>query len=144
MQQEDYVSFEVAKLLKEKSAFLVSDHHYFSEDINIGDSGIFIPKGNLTQMFKISTEFDHIKIYAPTLYDVQKWLRNEHDLHVSVGVVDDCSYDADGKVCEEWTAWTFSVYYITNLEHPMIDCLGNYDTYEEALNEGLREALKLI
>lgn len=131
MNKEDYVSLEVAKLLKEKG---------YNEDCNtfIVEESWSFNKGELTCVDK-----DRELCSCPTLYDAAKWLRNKHKLHIDVGMCGDYATDADGNKVDEWDFWTFSIYYTTSLHH-VHDCEGTFDTYEEALNEGILEALKLI
>lgn len=128
MNKEDYVSLEVAKLLKEKG---------FNEDC----MAFYTRDGLFECNSYINTNV--LKHPTPTLYEAQKWLRDRRKIHISVGMCSDYSTNADGGICDGWTFWTFSTYYTTNLHHKH-DCFGEYDTYEEALNTGILEALKLI
>lgn len=59
------------------------------------------------------------------------------------GMCSDYSTNADGEICDEWNFWSFSTYYTTSLYH-IHDYVEEYDSYEEALNAGILEALKLI
>lgn len=132
MNKEDYVSLEVAKLLKGKG---------YDEDCNIlvVEECWSFNKGKLTCVDK-----DREFCPFPTLYEASKWLRNKHQLHIDVGMCGDYSTDADGNKVDEWDFWTFDMYYTTNFTNHIYDCKGKYDTYEEALNAGILEALKLI
>lgn len=67
---EDYVSFEVAKLLKEKRFDIECDNAYHNGILT--DYTLF--------GFCTSGEF----IYAPTLQTAMKWLREEHNIDVSI------------------------------------------------------------
>lgn len=129
MRDEDYVSVEVAKLLKKKGYSDPCCTAYDKEG-NVGD----FPRG-----INWNESYDWV-ISRPTLYLATKWLREQHQLHVSVGMIGDYATDADGNKVKEWTAWTFSSYYTTSLHH-VFDCFGRYDTYEEALNDGILETL---
>ena len=77
---EDYVSFETAKLLKEKG---------FDESISM----VYMPYGDLCKLdrydsIRNSNYNDITKNYfeytAPTLQMAMKWLREVHNLHCSV------------------------------------------------------------
>lgn len=73
---EDYVSFEVAKLLKEKG---------FEEET----WGYYPIKGDGIGLFRRSgVEYNHnnsqVQISAPTLQMVQKWLREEHKVDIAI------------------------------------------------------------
>lgn len=131
----------MAKLLKEKG---------YPQEYNVGILCRLQNKANpyyentraITQG-DLENAWCHFNEVYPTLYEAAKWLRNEHQIHISVGMCSDYSTDANGEICDEWTFWAFSTYYTTSLHH-IHDCFGEYDTYEEALNAGILEALKLI
>ena len=86
---EDYVSFEIAKLLKEKgfdgdtaSCYILEDstHHIMSD--KVAQSEYYESQD--------SNEHGHL-IQAPTLQMAMKWLREVYGLHISL---DPC-YDYD-------------------------------------------------
>lgn len=124
MIKEDYVSFEVAKLLKEKG---------FDEPVMYH----FTPDG--TQR-KFQQAFYKDDVAQPTLQMALKWLREVHGLHIYVFVGMDESYDADGVMVEEWHFWT---YHITNIEgefvydaYDQLDVV-EYQTFEEAAEDAI-------
>lgn len=142
MNKEDYVSERAAKLLKEKG---------YPQEYNVGticrlqnkanpyyQDTRKIVQGDLNNAWSIFNE-----IY-PTLYEAAKWLRNEHNLHIDVGMCGDYATDADGNKVADFEFWTFDLYYITNFSNHILECCGEYDTYEEALDNGIIEALKRI
>lgn len=131
MTKDDYVSIEVAKMLKEKGFNEICPACYRNEKF------MGIVSWNEADMF--GGDF----YSAPTLYDAQKWLREKHQLHVDVGMSSDYSTDADGIKCDEWFFWCFGLYYTTSLQH-LCDCEVEFDTYEEALNAGILESLNYI
>jgi hypothetical protein len=78
---EDYVSFEVAKLLKDKG---------FDEKCN----SYFISNNEIA-LIANKRDFNKHGIYlsAPTLQRVMKWLRIEHNIHIEPHIVrTKCSY----------------------------------------------------
>ena len=98
---EDYVSFEVAKLLKEKGFDEPCTYLWFFEKTNnpeVDDNGVYkIPIKNHTEndywnntsieLFKKESEYwnDNIDIFAcPTLQMTMKWLREEHKIDMWV------------------------------------------------------------
>lgn len=132
MNNEDYVSLEVAKLLKEKG---------YNEPV----LSQYSKQGSVWNCYEPENFNESEGCFSrPTLYEAQKWLRNKHNLHIDVGMCGDYATDADGNKVDEWDFWTFDMYSTENFSHHIFDCFGQYDTYEEALNEGILEALKLI
>lgn len=73
---------------------------------------------------------------APTQSLLQKWLREEHNIHIQLHY--DCKY-------KYWEFRNFILSKYIDKEHNKVyfECIG-YNTYEEALEAGLQEALKLI
>lgn len=130
MNKEDYVSLEVAKMLKEKG-FDEECEYYISENT----SQIFY-KGRL----KPFIEEGHNVFPCPTLYEAQKWLREKQNVYIN-------SLPSE------------NIFGIKNKFTFMIDKLDKngewecgweqendnfYLTYEEALNAGILEALNYI
>ena len=117
---DDYVSFETAKLLKE-AGFIVFCDKYFV-------------KPEITDYYKgrgINANWNALDEYfsRPTLSLAAKWLREENNIYV--------------EVISKFTCWKFS---LINLNPVCIIKLtaGSFNTYEEALEEGLKEALERI
>ena len=73
------------------------------------------------------------------LYDAQKWLREEKNIYVTVG----CPLMMD-----EGLGWSYEVCDKPWNGYSDDDCLkasgGAYDSYEEALLAGIKEAVKLL
>lgn len=120
---EDYVSYEVAKLLKENGFNWYCHAHY-------------VPNSEvLSHSLGVSNTYDVDVYAAPTLYMAQKWLRVEKDIHIMIDVC------ASGYHAVLWkTNGTF----IKTLVDKGPNDGGVWDTFEEALQTGILEALKLI
>ena len=71
--KEDYVSFETAKLLKEKGFNEITDKQFFIIDKIVGDY-------NITDRSRNPERY----LDAPTLQMAMKWLREVHELHVDI------------------------------------------------------------
>jgi len=71
-------------------------------------------------------------IDRPTQSMLQKWLRDKHDIHLCIEV-----WESDG-------ANKYEVTIMSNLFPEDVEDEELFDTYEEALEKGLKEALKLI
>lgn len=118
---EELVTLETAKLLKEKG------FNEYCKDI-INHKGIM-----METIFRTSKDLPELFYSCPTQSVAQKWLRETKNLHIEI------SYMYENY-------WTYDI-----LTIPRHDLIGlsdrpiiRYNTYEEALEAGLQEALKLI
>ena len=128
---EDYVSFETAKLLKEKGFDVWGD-----------DSGIEIykeysPSGLLKSC---ATSKPHPKGYpAPILQMVMKWLRDVHNIFIGISVCEryENLMDADTKIM-----FFFELFSLK--EKQTIDVPYQYyvRTYEEACEAAIKYCLE--
>lgn len=91
---------------------------------------------------------DVYSISAPTQSIAQKWLRETKNLHVlsTPKVVE--SYNKIGEVVKtevEFYYWDIYIVGSNKHKHIIQNCFTNqFNTYEEALETGIRESLKLI
>lgn len=120
--KEPLISFETAKLAKEKNIIF--------RDIFPFNYSCYLKNGDCKNddAFKDS---EKIQSNIPTQSLLQKWLREVHNLHITI------DYNKSGKfncrLCDEVE---------NNLS---IKLFGEYfNSYEEALEIGLYQALKLI
>lgn len=122
---EQLVTFETAKLAEEKgfrekclSAYVYRNEYHQTSDYK----GVLVHDNILL-----------CDIYAPTQSLLQKWLREENNI-----IVETTIYTAE--------YFTYKLYSRNNIIKILF--LGGineiYNTYEEALETGLQEALKLI
>ena len=129
---EDYVSFEIAKLLKEKGFDCECNAYYripiqsfsrdsFSKCLNV------IPK-NWNKCCEHCVVYEYISM--PTQSLVLKWLREVHKIIITI----DYNEDSD---CEDNERYGFSVYYLSR----KVD-LATYVTYEEACEAAIKYSLK--
>ena len=114
MIEEQYVSFKTARLAKEKG--FVPNMERFSGSA-----------------YDVNGHLYDILCYAPTQSTLGKWLREEYDIHVLP-----LFWETKGDhYCE----------YTYDIKRPMEDVTEKtlwFDRYEEAMEAGLQEALKLI
>mgnify|MGYP000624433302 CR=1 FL=1 len=118
MNTEDYVSLEVAKLLKEKGYCWPCGSFYTLEGI-IG-------------FRSIDDNFNRLTAYSrPALYEAQKWLREIHNI------------DVLPVIREESTIKDYCCNVYKNAK--VVRCKVAYgEDFYECMNEGLVEALNLI
>ena len=122
---EDYVSYEVAKLLKEKK-FHWNCHVCY--DPRSESKELLVQEG-------ISNVCYSVVYAAPTLYMAQKWLRVEKDIHIMIDVCASGYYPV---------LWKTNRTFIKTLADKGPNDGGVWDTYEGALQAGILESLKLI
>lgn len=97
MVTEDYVSFEIAKLLKEKGFDSVCHSHYYPFHYPDGsikyEKDMGAQKGTKTWYNVYSLKNlpkDHY--LAPTLQMAMKWLREVHNIHITMEVENNGNY----------------------------------------------------
>ena len=131
MIEEQFVSFETAKLLKEAGFEANLKTRYVEEE---KDEWAFWDSGTKRSDYNY---FDDT-IACPTQALAARWLREVHHLNVYACFDDVCFDDGERK-------WFFM------RENTMINdytseycSIISYDSYEQALEAGLQEAIKLI
>ena len=72
-------------------------------------------------------------VIRPSLYEAQKWLREEKDVIIAL-----CPYTYN--IVDKTHTWTFEIWFGDNLEIEIHD----FKSYEEALSEGIKEAIKIL
>lgn len=127
---EELVTLETAKLLKEKGFVWKCERTISCDKI--------IRRWNHPQYISCCTEIDGelVEFLCPTLYVAQKWLRETKNIHICVYNCA-CGYGYEISKGDNGTHIASSTYKGTNDG-------GEWDTYEEALEAGIQEALKLI
>ena len=122
--EEQLISYETAKLAKEKGF----DEKVYREYDKSGylrctSKSADVVLGPYDELLK-STEYP-----APTQSLLQKWLREVHNIHITVTSISQ----------ESWQ------YHIQKPKDKLGDNYNeDYENYEEALEDGLQESLKLI
>ena len=121
---EDYVSFETAKLLKEKG-FVVDNISTL-----IGNDNHPFISGNSGYEFLLKNEME---VYpAPTLQMAMKWLREVHELYIEVSLT--ClRKDKNAKIFDA------SIFKLQNQRYKK---LGNIQGYEKACEAAIKYCLE--
>jgi len=154
---EDFVSYKVAKLLKEKgfkeSTRFVWYEHLPSQNA-VYNSEIGKPKRDYFYWEKegernsLWTNESPVPSYisgevysCPTLQMIMKWLR-EKGFHINVSISYDYSVDADGNVVDKWTFWLFEI--LSSFSGNLIytEEVNEYDSYEEAVDAAIKYCLE--
>ena len=125
--QEQQISFETAKLAKEKG---------FNEECYLTYGKIFkeycIFKSEYSET---NSEVNKYTYSAPTQSLLQKWLREIHNIYINIYVLE----DDNGLIY-----YDFGLKQVVNWLSDKSKKLEVFNTYEEALELGLYESLKLI
>ena len=120
--QEDYASFELKRVLKQKGYPLVKV---------VKDNG---EKPLFFDLPKDHPDWSNCDAwYKPTLYQVQKWLRKEHKVYIMI--------DRSWSMMDSWN------YYIVinnDFDNPVQQTSVPNRPYDQALQDGIMEALKRI
>ena len=127
--QEQRISFETAKLAKEKGFILNYPTACYTDD-----GQLWVSENLLSE--RITGKPKPLLIFnAPTQSLLQKWLREKHNIHIEIDLdTDDRFYILK--------PYKYVVDIYQDVDHKFIKEL--IDSYEEALEIGLQEAFKLI
>lgn len=127
--EEQLISFETAKLAKKKG-FDISTEIFYSKDgelIEVEPCFCHPEDDSCSCGFWDVLKEGKSSPKAPTQSLLQKWLREKYHIRINIKALGQCLYNLEvDKLAGETLI------------------LGNRDTYEEALEIGLQEALKLI
>lgn len=126
--KDQLVSFETAKLAKEKGFNERIRHSYYNFEEGHKLNGEYYEK-NYHAGFGYSSNTEDTSISAPTQSILQKWLREVYNIHIMI--------DPDLENNRYW-------FNIVTLNKSGIQDDNFYLTYEEALESGLQRALNLI
>lgn len=138
MNEKDFVTLEVAKLLKEKG-FNEECYTYYIDDaliyyVNPNKNNIYENSGlrlkNPMDQYLSSSGF-----LAPTLCQAQKWLREKHSCYVQV------THETHKTEVKNLVQVLF---YESDKSTDKYGDNAEFDTYEDALNFGILKALKRI
>ena len=125
---EDYVSFEIAKLLKEKGFDEATYHDY---DTN----GLLWFNEVLAQYNQQGTGFA-----CPTLQMVMKWLREVHNIYLDIRITNHGMSDMVDIIKYYWVALsTEDAKWIAESTVRNVDC---FKTYNEAIEDGIKYCLE--
>lgn len=120
--EEQLISFEVAKLAKEKGFDIHCRNHF--TDIGECYENIDFPYNSCTE-----------SLFAPTQSLLQKWLREVHGIHIKVESLESLMFP-------KTFLWYFDVVNFYN--NKLLIYNNGHNTYEQALEVALKQALKLI
>ena len=139
---EDYISFETAKLLKEKG-FDETCRAFWKKwngEINLCDcnpSHTFEYCHNT--MLERYNDSEELNIAAPTLQSVMKWLREVYNIFIAINII------PNTVVTMEQKYYFFKPYKNRRIHNfPLDYSIQCYETYEEACEAGIRYCLEKL
>jgi hypothetical protein len=156
--KDELVTFETAKLAKEKGFDILTDYEYreYIKDFkvfNYRDDEIGELKGSIVLRNKSSYQVEceygtYIYFNTPTQSLLQRWLRDVHSIYVEVRFNDVTFRRLHNIVYKEQPSDYRGIYFkLDPSQGDLYMSYSNnftYNTYEEALEQALQEALKLI
>ena len=127
---EDYVSFETAKLLKEKGF-----------DGQRNKCHMSIGKNEQREVLAKGTDWDDSFILCPTLQMAMKWLREVHNIHIEAVRYPAKVKNSNDEYCKPW--WP-EITMLKSLDEAdeEFDLGDEYDTYEEACKAAIKYCLE--
>lgn len=147
---EDFVNFSIAKKLKEKGFREPCLGWYYPFEVcgfDYKTSIVFNNSAYRGSNYKdmLVSHKDEKYIDVPTISQVLKWLREEKKIHIEPCILADADTDADGKVINEFTYWSFSIMSIATgdmiyFEYEHIDD-KRFNSCEEAALAGIKYVL---
>lgn len=122
---EDFVSFELAQMLKEKGFDWTCSHYYRTKS---KDLFMIFPSEDWN-----NTEE---RINAPTISQVLKWLREEKKIHICIDIYDDgWFFDIASYYKEDTGVYEIKLPYKSSKVTP------DYDSFEQAALAGIEYSL---
>jgi hypothetical protein len=136
--KEQLIKFNTAKLAKEKGFDVKCIHHHYSNAISKAQRlGFPFKEEDLLQIYggfgRKNSELSKKRYAAPTQSLLQKWLREVHNIDVWAQ-----PFVKNQSLPDE--SYSYFVYKDGVWQNDGVDMLD----FEEALEKGLQEALKLI
>ena len=130
MIKEAYVSFEVAKLLKDKGFNGKCRYYYPDSHTQL------ISYVDCTQ----SQMFGNDACIAPTHQMAMAWLREEKNIFISISNGNHCKFDKN--ISSETVYYFFSITNSYGVYKEEEQCFDEFKTYEEAIEAALKYCLK--
>ena len=153
LREEDYCDYKTSCALKELGYKVPTSAYYMPNNGTL----LFVSNpfrgGYATDCFYSHNSFREgvvtsNYIDAPTMWEVQKWLREEKRICVEV---DCCAGGYVWELCKahhkDWFSGGTTIYTHCcedNAINPLLNDCGKYDSYEEALLEGVKAAVNIL
>ena len=138
LNNKDYCDYETCVALKELGYVGSSRYYYTQRDHKFHYDAY-------NKFYTVRTADAMGYVLAIRLYEAQKWLREVKDIHIEVYA---CAGGYIYELCKAYKPNSFSggttIYTPNDVDNPKLNDAGRYETYEEALSEGIKEAVKTL
>ena len=148
--EKDYCDYETCVALKELGYKVPTSAYYMPKNSQLifvinqfrGGAAMdcFYSNNSLPKECMASDFID-----APTMWEAQKWLREEKDIHIEVYA---CAGGYIYELCKAYKPNSFSggttIYTPNDVDNLKLNDAGRYDDFETCLSEGIKEAVKLL
>lgn len=134
--EEQLISFETAKLTKEKGFIELCNAYFYlkKNSEQFYSNAINVDLKNYNENLRF--------ISQPTQSLLQRWLREKYNIHINITKVYECSKTP--AIFDGWNIYIAGKDFETNYNVNSSLISKYFETYEEALEYGLQEALKLV
>ena len=136
--EKDYCDYDTCVVLKELGFKGYSKYFYTDKEPQKLQQN-----GQLYFTIRTATACNYV--LAIHLYEAQKWLRKEKDIHIEIYA---CAGGYIYELCKAYKPNSFSggttIYTPNDVDNPKLNDAGRYDDFETCLLEGIKEAIKLL
>ena len=135
--EKDYCDYDTCVALKELG-YTEKTLAYYTSERFFHWRRAYIYDVSIPDLAKSSNEerYKHV-LDAVSLWDAQKWLREEKNIVVRIIPL----YE-EGKAIKEMSYTNEIIHWDDG--YVAEECIEEYNSYEEALSEGIKEAIKLL
>ena len=128
--EKDYCDYDTCVALKELGYVGSSRYYYTQQDHKFHYDAY-------NKFYTVRTADAMGYVLAVHLYDAQKWLREEKKIHIEPYFISIFNRQPQFK-------WIITNEKQPYFIHNSIDSKDKYNSYEEALSEGIKEAAKIL
>lgn len=130
MIEESYVSFDTAKMLKEAGFDVPCRRIYVTDRTGYYEFSEYDNKQTTDDLCWDAEDGFQYEYLAPTQALAARWLREEHNIFIQLNPTFD--------------GWLLDLFDLKKHQYILTNKDANADSYEQAFEDGLREAIKLI
>lgn len=138
MNNEDFVSYEIAQALKKDGFDLTCDRYWYQKFAN--SDNMALGQASADDFNNDGWDVPHCS--APTLEQAQKWLISK-GVFVEVSCFGSHKLNHDRLSCKEVVDWSYELVNITSGDY-IGENLDLFEDYSTCLSAGIEAALKLI